>query len=99
MNIEDIIAVSTIPESQREVIVNALVERENRVADYLRLTAQTFGLYPFIVAEAIASAGLGTPPSEEERGLIHAQYLAGMEALWRSQGGAGEPPIPPMPEI
>lgn len=83
----------------REALIAALVEREDRIADFLRLTAQTFGLYPFVVAEVIASTGLGTLPTEEERELIRQQYLAGMRELWSSQGGRGEPPLPPMPEV
>lgn len=88
--IADIIGLSTIPEGERQVIVNALVAREDDVADYLRLTAVQYGLYPEIVAESIAASGLGSPPSEEERTLIRTNWVGLMEKF-----RDGNPPPPP----
>lgn len=96
--VDEVVRVYTNNPDQEQLIA-ALVEREDRIADFLRLTAQTFGLYPFVVAEVIAAAELGTAPTEEERELIHQQYLAGMRELWGSQGGQGDPPLPPLPEV
>lgn len=61
----------------------ALVAREDNMADMLRLAGQQFGAAPFAVAEVIAQVGLGTTPSEEERALIRASFIAGMEDLRR----------------
>jgi hypothetical protein len=48
----------------RAAIQAALVEREDQVADFLRLAGQQFGLFPQIVAEVLSQTGLGTPVSD-----------------------------------
>lgn len=58
-----------------------LIDRENNMADMLRLAGQQFGLYPEIVAEVLASVGMGTQPSPEERQLIRNNFVALMERL------------------
>ena len=77
-----------------------LVTREDLMADHLRLAAQQFGLMPQIVAEVVAQLGLGTQPTEEERALIHQNFVALMEQIAeaRRQAFGGEAPPPP-PDI
>lgn len=64
-----------------EVLKAMLVVREDTMADHLRLAAQQFGLMPQIVAEVVAQLGLGTPLSEEERALVHQNFVALMEQI------------------
>jgi len=60
-----------------------LIERENQMADHLRLAGMQFGLYPEIVAEVLSQIGLGTPLSDSERAMIHANFTALMERIHR----------------
>jgi hypothetical protein len=72
-----------------EVLVQALVDREDRIVEQLHMAGMQFGLYPQIIAEVLATVGLGTPPSVEGRALIRQQFIALMEELQRQQGGGG----------
>lgn len=64
-----------------EVLKAMLVTREDLMADHLRLAAQQFGLMPQIVAEVVAQLGLGTPLSEEERALVHQNFVTLMQQI------------------
>jgi hypothetical protein len=64
----------------------ALIEREDTIADQLRMAGMQFGLFPQIVAEVLAEVGLGTPPSPEARQEIRNQFTALMEEIQRQQG-------------
>lgn len=85
---------SAFSAADREAIQAALVNRENHIADFLRLAAVQFGLFPQIVAEVIADVGLGTPPTPEVRTMIHQQFHGLMEAIARAQRGDGPMPSP-----
>lgn len=72
-----------------------LITREDQMAGIFFLAAQQFGMFPQIVAEVIAEAGLGTPPSEEEREIIRRNFTNLMEQIqqaWREQHGEGGDP-------
>lgn len=66
-----------------EVLIARLTEREDTLADRLRVAGTQFGLFPAIVAEVLCDIGLGTPPDPETRDHIHRQFLAQMEELRR----------------
>lgn len=88
----DAVLRSTVPDMSDELrarLTAALVEREDEMADLFRLAGMQFGLYPWIVAEVFADVGIGTPPTEENRTLIRAQFIAGMEELQRQMGQDG----------
>jgi hypothetical protein len=71
-------------------LVAALVEREEAIADQLRLAGAQFGLYPEIVAEVLAQVGFGAPITPEQRQLIHDQFVNLMNTLqeqYRQQRG------------
>lgn len=70
-------------------LVAALVEREQEASDVLRIIGAQFGMFPEIVAEALAEVGLGNPLSQEERAIIHHQYVALMQRLYDEQHGGG----------
>lgn len=70
---------------------DALVEREEYVADVLRVAGQSFGVLPQIMAEVFASIGLGMPLSTEQRALIHSQFHRTIAII---QAG-GDPFAPP----
>lgn len=81
----DVIKALGLDEATSKALLTALIEREVAIADYLRIIGSNMGLYPFIVAEALAEVGLGQPLSEEERALIHNQYHIGMQELHDQQ--------------
>lgn len=67
-------------------LVRALQEREDLVADALRLMGQQFGLYPEIVAEVLTNGvRLGTPVSLDQHAHVRERFIARMEDIRRSQ--------------
>lgn len=66
-----------------------LLEREDRIADLLRIAGAQYGVYPQIVSEVIASIGIGTPPTEEERALIRQNYINLLAWLREQHGQQG----------
>ena len=91
-SITEIVASSTVPEAERAVLVASLVERENIMADQLRSLGQQFGLYPEIVAESLASVGMGSPLDETTRAYVRQQFVDLMERLRQGQQGPTPPP-------
>ena len=71
---------------QVEALLAELLDREDQIADLLRLAGQQFGAEPAFVAEVLAVAGLGTPLSADERLVVHEQFHATMERLRREYG-------------
>lgn len=75
-----------------EALTSALLEREDEMADHLRLAAINFGLYPQIVAKVLMDVGVGTTVSEEARVMINAQFVAIITAIQEAQQNGG--PLP-----
>jgi hypothetical protein len=69
----------------------ALLEREDGIADQLRLMGAQLGAMPEFVAKALLDVGLGTPPDEETRAFIERGFTTRLEWLQeqfrRQQGG------------
>lgn len=80
-------AVPDLSSEQKQTLVDALIQRENTMADMFRMAGMQFGLYPQIVAEVFAEVGIGTPVDESARTFIRQQYVALMEELQRQHGG------------
>ena len=80
-SIEQALAVVDLTDEQRTACVQALVAREDQMADVLRMAGAQFGLYPQIVAEVFAEVGIGTPVGKEEREMIRNQFLVLMQQL------------------
>lgn len=72
-----------------EVLIQALVQREEAMADMLRMAGVQFGLYPQIVAEVLAQVEMGVPIEVQQREFIRAQFVALMEELQRQHGQQG----------
>lgn len=70
-----------------EVLIHALVEREEAIADILRLAGIQFGLFPEIVAEVLAQVQMGRPISVEQRAMVHSNFHALMQRLHDEQQG------------
>jgi hypothetical protein len=68
-----------------EALVQALVERENTMADMFRMAGIQFGLYPQIMAEVFAEVGIGSPISPEQRQMVRTQFIALMQEFERQQ--------------
>jgi len=77
---------SVFSAEDRLVVQEALQDREDRIVGHLHMAGMQFGLYPQIVAEVLATVGLGTPPTVEGRALIRQQFVTLMEELRRQQG-------------
>jgi len=80
-----------------DVLERALVAREDRMADILRGAGAQFGMYPQIVAEVFTSVGVGSPVSEEERAMIHNNFvvlMTQMQAEYLRQMGQQPPDEP-----
>ena len=65
----------------------ALMEREDGMADLLRLAGAQFGVYSEIVSEVLAQIGIGTPLPEDQRQYIRQQFIALMTRLRDEQQG------------
>lgn len=86
--INDVVShVEGLSEEQVTHLTSALIERENVMADMLRMAGMQFGLYPQIVAEVFAEVGVGSPVDETQRTMIRQQFTALMEELQRQHGG------------
>jgi hypothetical protein len=71
-------------------LLAALRDREDRIKDVLSTMASALGSEPRLVAGALMLVGLGTPPDQDTREFIMAQFRAGQEwlaELVREQGG------------
>lgn len=69
-------------EEGAERLEAALLEREDLIADALRLFGANFGLYPEVVSEVLTNAiPLGTPQSEAAKVFVRLQYEALVQRL------------------
>ncbi len=69
-----------------------LLEREDAIADQLRVMGMNLGAMPEFVAQALVEVGLGTPPSPEEKTMIAQQFsakLAWLQEEFRRMEGGG----------
>lgn len=83
-----------VKETPPETLVEALLAREDEMADMLRLAGVQFGVYPAIVAKVFKDVGIGTPPTEDVGKMIDAQFVALMEAFQRAAEQGDPPPAP-----
>ena len=83
--IESIVTTAHTEDVPPDVLVSRLTAREDAMRDQLHMAGMQFGLFPQIVAEVLAEVGLGTPPTEEERAMIRAAFVALMEEIERQQ--------------
>lgn len=79
--IEEVLATYTI--ADKEGLADALIQREDEVVGMIHNAATQFGMMPAIVAEVIATIGIGTPPDDETRNLIRMNFITLMEDLQR----------------
>jgi hypothetical protein len=85
---------TSTPKGQRtkQGFIEVLRQREDQVADYLRLCADQLGTYPEFVAFVMAQARLGTPVDDYGMALLHQQFHSRMEWLREQLGGGGDDP-------
>ena len=67
-----------------QAVYEGLLIREDLMAEHLRVAGLMFGAHPPIVAEALATIGIGTPLGEEQRAFIRTQFINHIEALRRA---------------
>lgn len=75
VTIAEVVATVVPPGPEQAILINALLAREEHLAQDLMVIGTQFDLFPQIVAEAIAAVGLGFPKSEDERALIHENFV------------------------
>jgi hypothetical protein len=76
---------------EKVAMVAILRERERVIASDLMVIGTQWGMYPEIVAEAMAEVGLGGPMDEETRRLIHANFIRLMERIRTEFNEGGSP--------
>jgi hypothetical protein len=83
VTLEDVVntQLRDLDDESRRALVNTLQQREDLMADMMREVAMRFGMYPEIVAEALAEIGVGTPIEQTQRDYIRTQFTALMERL------------------
>lgn len=70
----------------RSALIRALQEREDAMADNIRLAGVQFGAYPELTAKVLMDIGLGTPPSPEAQEHINTQFAGRLEWLQQQFG-------------
>lgn len=87
MSIDDVLGMARdvigLDDNEYDHLRALLLSREDNIADHLRLAARQFNVKAEIVAEVLVQAGLGTPPSKEQRDLIRQNYLNLMDKTQR----------------
>ena len=85
---------NNLSDEEARALVQALVDREEAMADTLRQAGMQFGLFPQIVAEVLAQVEMGEPIPTTQRALIHSQFHVLMEQIATAQRGEGPMPTP-----
>lgn len=94
--IDDVLRQIIGDDDLRGEVEAALLDREDRIAEYIRSAGMHLGADPAFVAKAILDIGIGRPPSAEEAGLINhafAERLAYYQQMYqqhRPDGGESE---------
>jgi hypothetical protein len=95
VSIADIVNRYDLTDDKARELVQALVDREQAMADTLRQAGMQFGLFPQIVAEVLAQVEMGEPVPTTERAMIHSNFHLLMEQFAAAQRGEGPMPQPP----
>jgi hypothetical protein len=78
-------------ENRAQRLIDALIEREDRIADALRIAGTNLGTFPELVAKVLADVGLGSPVDAETKALLDMQFVQRVnwlnEQFRRNQGG------------
>lgn len=92
-SIEAVVAQHITDLDQARAVVAALVEREELIADVMRVAGQSFGLLPQIVAEVFAQIRFGAPIPDDQRAMIHEQFHRVIEQIQRGEDPFAPPTI------
>ena len=77
----------TIGDEAADEVIRLLIQREDMIADNLRLAATQLGTFPELVAKVMADVGLGSPVSDEQKQLLDQQFVARIQWLQQQFGG------------
>jgi hypothetical protein len=75
--------------ADKDALIAALIEREDQIADHLRVAGAQLGTFPEFVAKVLADTGLGTPVDAETKMLLNRQFterLAWLQEQFRDNG-------------
>lgn len=70
-----------IGDTVADQMIADLIQREDLIADMLRLAGSQLGTFPEFVAKVLADVGLGTPVTPEIQEHLNKQFAARMEWL------------------
>jgi len=73
-------------QEQLEDLVRQLTDREEMLADYLRLAGIQFGVFPQIMAKVFMDAGLGRSIPESQQAMVNRQFTELMVEFRRQMG-------------
>jgi len=85
-SIEQVCARVSAAGGDMAALVTALIEREEAIADNLRMAGAQFGLYPQIVAKVLADLEFGTPIDETQKAFVTEQFNNLMAEIRRQFG-------------
>ena len=89
--IDSVVREHVSDQAQVEMVTRALVEREEGIADIMRVAGQSFGLLPQIVAEVFAQIHFGAPITDEHRQLVHQQFHTVIDQIRRGEDPFAQP--------
>ena len=78
-----------VNESAAAAMTDFLMQREDQIAETLRVAGSQFGLFPEIVAEVLTEIGIGTPPDDTTREFIKQNFIARMQWIQQQQQPPG----------
>lgn len=84
VTLEEILDSFQLETEVRDTLLARLRDREDGIADYLRLAGMQLGMMPGLVSGVIVNSTLGTPLGDEEKLLIAEQFNAAIEELRRA---------------
>jgi hypothetical protein len=76
-----------IGDEAADEVIRLLVQREDMMADNLRLAATQLGTFPELVAKVLADVGLGTPVDDTTKTMLDQQFVARIAWLQQQMRG------------
>jgi hypothetical protein len=68
-----------------EVLIQRLTEREEEFVGAFHMAGSQFGMFPQIIAEVFAELKFGAPITEEQRAMVHNNFVVLMNQIAEQQ--------------
>jgi hypothetical protein len=86
-SIADVVTQAHAEEVPPDVLTARLIAREDEFALAFHMAGAQFGMFPEIIAEVFAELHFGSPITQEQRAMVHNQFVALMNRLAAEHGG------------